>query len=50
MNIRLSYIDMKMFLAILNSIPEQAVKAVQQSKSVDNAYPGTEYLYSYFPF
>jgi hypothetical protein len=41
MNIRLSYIDMKMFLAILNSIPEQALKAAQQSKPVDNAYPGT---------
>ncbi|XP_062579526.1 intermembrane lipid transfer protein VPS13D-like isoform X2 [Saccostrea cucullata] len=39
MNIRLSYIDMKMFLAILNSIPEQALKATQHDKPTDKAYP-----------
>ena len=40
LNIRLSYIDMKMFLAILNSIPEQALKAQQHDKPADRNYPG----------
>ena len=30
MNIRLSYHDMNMFLAILNSLPEQALKAANR--------------------
>lgn len=41
MNIRLSYIDMKMFLAILNSIPQQALKAQQHEKPSGKTYPGT---------
>ncbi|KAL5009744.1 hypothetical protein ScPMuIL_012049 [Solemya velum] len=39
MNIRLSYHDMKMFLAILNSLPQQALSASQmQSASTNSRY------------
>lgn len=44
MNIRLSYIDMKMFLAILNSIPQQALKAQQHEKPTDKTYQGSAWL------
>ncbi|KAK3098591.1 hypothetical protein FSP39_021054 [Pinctada imbricata] len=40
MNIRLSYHDMNMFLAILNSLPEQALKAAnRESQKVKSKYP-----------
>ncbi|XP_060085097.1 intermembrane lipid transfer protein VPS13D-like [Ylistrum balloti] len=40
MNIRLSYHDMKMFLAILNSLPKQALQAKNRdSQKTPNQYP-----------
>ncbi|OWF52509.1 Vacuolar protein sorting-associated protein 13D [Mizuhopecten yessoensis] len=40
MNIRLSYHDMKMFLAILNSLPKQALQAKNRdSQKTSNKYP-----------
>ena len=48
MNVRLSYLDLRMFLAIMNSLPKQALQARQLKSStriVDVPYSG-EYFYS----
>lgn len=43
MNIRVSYYDLKMFLAILNSLPKQALQAkhrvLQKSSKGGKEYP-----------
>ena len=43
MNVRLSYLDMRMFLAIMNSLPKQALQAKQLksiNRTVDVPYSG----------
>lgn len=43
MNVRLSYLDLRMFLAIMNSLPKQALQARQHKPSIwssDVTYTG----------